>query len=90
MEQENRRKERKLTFQRGPFEFYYIAYYTASPGDEFWSFIQLKSDSFLEIEGFPRKQFNELIKKHGAEAMAAAYGTARKKMRVHSSPISTV
>jgi hypothetical protein len=77
-------KKRRLTFRKGPFEFRYIAIYRAEEGDKFWSFIALEQDGYLETEPFPRNQFTEFIQKYGAQAKAAAYGEARKLMRVHS------
>lgn len=75
---------RPLSFVRGPFRFFYIAYYEARDGDEFWTLVSFRQNGHEPVENYPLSQKIELIKKFGRQAAKAAHEEAEKKMRVGS------
>ena len=77
---------RPLSFGRGPFKFFYTAFYGAEHGDEFWTLMLFRTDGFKPIKDYPLSQKIELVQKYGRQAARAAHEEAEKLMRVPKEP----
>jgi len=73
---------RPISFIKGPFKFFYTAYYEAKNGDEFWILVSFKTEGYKPIKDYPLSQKIELIQKFGRRAARAAHEEAEKPMRV--------
>ena len=74
--------ERHLSRVEGPFKFFYVAYYRAEEGDEFWRLISFNRNEFVPIKPYDKARQRELIDKHGPRAYAVAHKIAEKPQRV--------
>ena len=74
---------RKLSFVRGPFKFFYTAFYKAG-ADGFWKLVNFRKDGYGAVADYPLNKKIELIKKFGRQAYRAAAEEAEKKMKLPS------
>ena len=86
MEERKKSWVRPLSFIKGPFKFFYTAYYKAKDGDEFWTLASFRTEGYEPIKDYPSNQKIELIQKFGRRAARAAHEEAEKPMRVPREP----
>ena len=79
---------RSLSFERGPFRFFYKAIYQAGPYDRFWKLDTFRSEGYEIIGYCPAfgDEKIELIKKFGRQAARAAHEESEKQMNVSLDP----
>ena len=82
MDERKKTWARKISFVRGPFRFFYTAYYEASEGDEFWTPVSFKIEGYEPVEKYPLQDKIQLVQKFGRLAARAAHEEAEKPMRV--------
>jgi len=71
---------RSMSFVRGPFRFFYKAYYEADDGS--WKLVSFKVEGYESVLDFPLNQRIELVKKFGRQAARAAHEAAEKPMKI--------
>ena len=85
MEERKKTWGRRLSFVKGPFKFFYLAYYEAKGGDELWTLVSFRTEGYKPIKD-PLSRKIELIQKFGRQAARAAHEEAEKPMRVPKEP----
>lgn len=79
--------KRPISLVRGPFQFFYEAYYESDRLEEYWNLVLFRSEGYKIVANFPINQKMELIKKFGRQAAKAAHMEAEKKYKVPIYPI---
>jgi hypothetical protein len=86
MSKDGQRVIRKVRKSRrsGPFLFFYVVTHEARYGQEFWTFLDCKSDGFLASEPTRQK-----MNKYGSRAFAIEFSIARKPEKIPSGLFKT-
>ncbi len=71
---------RSMSFVRGPFRFYYKAYYEADDGS--WKLVLFKVEGYEQVSSFTLSERIKLIQKFGRQAARAAHEEAEKPMKI--------